>query len=138
MKATKVPTQKPESSVKKPVTASAPKPKTNFAKSFAKAAADVASEKQGKASGGPARKPASVAKKNPNSKKPVDSKYKDLVDPSKQEERKLKYLAAFERLKDMSMEDMQVQRYMHTMFDHRLRHCCCHPRSPIISAKAML
>jgi hypothetical protein len=111
MKAAKISTQKPETSVKKVASTSAPKSKPNFAKSFAKAAADVASEKQAKASSGPARKPAAVTKKNPNNKKPLDTKYKDLVDPSKQEERKLKYLAAFERLKDMSLEDMQV--YIH-------------------------
>jgi hypothetical protein len=109
MKATKIAVQKPEPSVKKTVSTTVTKSKPNFAKSFAKAAADVAAGKPPKTAPDAARKPASTARSGAAAKKSKNTKYRDLIDPSKQDERKKKYLESFERLKDMSLEDMQVR-----------------------------
>lgn len=82
-----------------------------FAKAFAKAAADVASNKRpaalmkktqgaGGAMGGGSGKVAAKKKK--------DAQYRNLVNPATQQQKREQYLAAFEKLKDMSLQDMQV------------------------------
>lgn len=81
-----------------------------FAKAFAKAAADVASnkrpaavKKQGSGVGGAIKSGKTAAKKTKS------AQYRNLVDPATQEQKKQQYLNAFDKLQGMSLQDMQVR-----------------------------
>lgn len=79
--------------------------KTNFLKAFASAAADVAGQVKPLASGN--RKVEGGRKQKEKIVK--DLHYKNLIDPKNQKAKKQEYLAAFEKLKAISIEEMQVR-----------------------------
>jgi hypothetical protein len=76
--------------------------KPDFPKAFAKAAADTLKK-------APPKAKASSAAIRPKNEKSRDLEYKNLIDPKTQDQRKAQHLQAFEKLKTLSIQDLQVE-----------------------------